>query len=151
MTAAISSSRGSECCLIGAALAFDITRCDSVPDWKYAAAPYALGLASAKTCKTTSALCSVAMHLRGDDSVVAWSISQAIAFHSVHSFSSRSLSQSCCCCHNCCMNSLAEIVTGVISPNGSNMLEAHFRMARFVLAEVKTIDSGLGDGKMRSS
>ena len=32
VTAAINSSLGSECCLMGAALAFDITRCEFISD-----------------------------------------------------------------------------------------------------------------------
>ena len=79
VTAAINSSLGNECVLMGATLAFDITMCELDPNWKYAAAPYALELASAKTCRVASASCNVVMHLQGYGNVVAWIISLAMA------------------------------------------------------------------------
>ena len=72
--------------------------------------------------------------------------SDEILDHIVESSSFGLVPQPIFCCHRFRKNSFVEIVTGVMNPKGSKMVEAHFRISRLVLAVVKGLTSGLGDG-----
>ena len=84
VTVAINSSHSSECCLRGAALAFDITRNEFTPTCKYASAPYAFGLVSANTWRVALASGDIVTHFLSKEISIAWSKSWAIVFHFLH-------------------------------------------------------------------
>ena len=144
-TAAINSSLGKECFFSGAALDLDITSVQLVPCCRYTTAPYAWRLASAKICKVNPDVDGEEVHRLGNGSVAACTISLEIWFHALFNSSLRVVSQFICCCQSFWRSRFAEIVTGVISPKGSKIVEAHFSMSRLVVAVVTGETIGLWD------
>ena len=140
----ISSSLGSVNCLSGATLALAMMKDVSSSTHRKATAPYAIGLASAKMCSLLD--CFVMLFLGkyclGMLTHMASWMSHAMPNHSCWISSVSGSSHSTLHCHKVCIKTLALIVTGVNSPNGSNTLDDSLSTFRFV---TKLVVAGISD------
>ena len=151
MSAPISSSFGRVSSLRGTTLDFAITKDVLLPLQRKATAPYAVRLASAKTCSLSCCLGvpTVGKYCLGICTCLASWIFFAMVSHCCWSSSDNSSSQSMVrCCHNDCMNVLALMVTGDSNPRRSKTLEDSLKTSLSVTSEVTL---GIGDLDIRES
>ena len=86
----------------------------------------------------------------GNGIVVARVMSEAILYQCLLRSLLSGVSHCRFCCHSCCKNSLALMVTGEIRPSGSKILDAHLRISRFVANIVSIVVSGLDEAHIAS-